>query len=306
LTAAVSVIFNADDFGLTRSICDAVEKSHREGVLTSATLLSGSPHAMYAAEIARRNPSLSVGLHFQLVAGTPVTADLSRIRTLVGPDGRFCENYVRFFRKFHTGGIDKNEIMIELLNQARRAYCLGVKPTHADSHQHIHMHPALLPVFVEAARVAGIKKFRDPVEPYRPALHGRLNLSSGNIIKAAVMNPFYKRWYARRMARAGMNCPSLFFGQYCSGRMTADRMATFLEYIKEKYIRNIECDNRGGLFVEIMTHPGLSAAEFDSIELCDDDFRKYQWRGEFDALVSGPVVGAFAGGPMRLAGYSEL
>lgn len=306
MDAPVRIIFNADDFGLTRSISDAVEMAHRGGVLTSATLLSNAPAAAYAASIAQRNPGLSVGLHFQLVAGVPATPDLKRVGTLVGPDGRFPENYIQFFKYYHAGRIDRREIFTELVSQAKKALSLGVKPTHADSHQHIHMHPSLFPVFAEAAREAGIKRFRDPVEPYCPSVHGRFEPTAGNVVKACFMNPLYKRWFSGRLKKRGLSSPAIFFGQYFSGRMTLERILAFIGYIRKTYNVNSQYIRTGGVFVEIMTHPGLSAAEYESIPGCDAEFRKYSWRGEYEALVSRRLKDSFDGSALGLAGYSDL
>ena len=46
------VIFSADDFGLTEQVNAAVERAHREGALTSASLMVAGPAAADAGLIA--------------------------------------------------------------------------------------------------------------------------------------------------------------------------------------------------------------------------------------------------------------
>ena len=66
------LIVNADDFGLAVPVNEAVEISHREGILTSASLMVGAPAAADAVQRARSLPSLKVGLHIVVVDGRPV------------------------------------------------------------------------------------------------------------------------------------------------------------------------------------------------------------------------------------------
>ena len=66
------VIVTADDFGLSPEVNEAVERAHREGVLTAASLMVGERAAPDAVAVARRNPGLAVGLHLTLTDGAPV------------------------------------------------------------------------------------------------------------------------------------------------------------------------------------------------------------------------------------------
>jgi len=53
-----AVIVNADDFGLNAAVNDAVSLAHREGVLTSASVLANGPAVADALAIARDLPAL--------------------------------------------------------------------------------------------------------------------------------------------------------------------------------------------------------------------------------------------------------
>ena len=57
------IIVTADDFGVAHEVNDAVERAHREGVLTAVSLMVGAPEAADAVARARRLPSLRLGLH---------------------------------------------------------------------------------------------------------------------------------------------------------------------------------------------------------------------------------------------------
>src|SRR3954466_16019015 len=69
MSAARRLIVNADDFGRSRSINEAVVRAHREGVLTTASLMVNEPACDEAVALARENPRLGVGLHLSLLCG---------------------------------------------------------------------------------------------------------------------------------------------------------------------------------------------------------------------------------------------
>src|SRR5688572_11349613 len=63
------LIVNADDFGRSPSINDAVIRAHREGILTTASLMVNEPACDQAVTLAKENPRLGVGLHLSLLFG---------------------------------------------------------------------------------------------------------------------------------------------------------------------------------------------------------------------------------------------
>ena len=63
------LIVNADDFGRSASINQAVVRAHREGILTTTSLMVNEPAFEEAVALARENPMLGVGLHLTLLCG---------------------------------------------------------------------------------------------------------------------------------------------------------------------------------------------------------------------------------------------
>ena len=80
------LIVTVDDFGLAIPVNEAVERGHREGIVTAASLMVAEAAADDAVARARANPTLAVGLHVVVVAGRPVLPP-ERIPDLVGRDG---------------------------------------------------------------------------------------------------------------------------------------------------------------------------------------------------------------------------
>src|SRR6267143_1995910 len=87
------LIVNADDFGRSHAINEAVVRAHREGILTAASLMVNGQAADEAIELARQNPQLGVGLHVSLVCGTSALPP-GAIPGLVDSCGHFSDHSV--------------------------------------------------------------------------------------------------------------------------------------------------------------------------------------------------------------------
>src|ERR1700739_4684278 len=85
------LIITADDFGLHESVNQAVERGHRDGVLSAASLMVAAPAAADAVARAKRLPNLRVGLHLTLIDGRPLLPR-ENVSALVDADGAFPTN----------------------------------------------------------------------------------------------------------------------------------------------------------------------------------------------------------------------
>lgn len=140
-------ILNADDFGLTQGVNDAVFELAALGTLSSTTVMVNMPYAEAARNLIKIT-ELGVGLHFNLTEGRPVSG-LNTVPTLVNVQGAFYE-YSTFRKRLGQGKIKRSEILVELHNQFERLSCiLGCNPTHLDSHQNIHKISTIARAFLE-------------------------------------------------------------------------------------------------------------------------------------------------------------
>jgi predicted glycoside hydrolase/deacetylase ChbG (UPF0249 family) len=115
------LVVNGDDFGLSAGVNAGILRAHREGILTSASLMVRAPAAGHAAEGAAEHPELSVGLHVDLGEWFQDAA------------GEWHPRYT----VVDTG--DEPAVVAELERQVERFRDLvGRDPTHMDSHQHVH------------------------------------------------------------------------------------------------------------------------------------------------------------------------
>ena len=158
------LIVNADDLGRTAGINEGILAAHRDGIVSSATLMVGYPAAAEAAAALSGHPGLGVGLHVQLTGGRP-TLPVERVPSLVDGEGRLPRHPERI------AGFEPADVLAEVENQLALFHDhLGRAPTHLDSHHHSHRVPVVLEALVEVAR-----RHRLPVRNSSPAIARRLH-----------------------------------------------------------------------------------------------------------------------------------
>ena len=168
------LIVNADDFGLTHGVNQAIIELHGRGSLTSASLMAHASDTQQAIQLALARPTLGVGCHVVLVDGEPVLSARHDIPRLADPaSGRFrrtpgnllADLYQSRLRAPFTRQPILEEIEAETSAQIALLQKRGLRLTHVDTHKHTHMFPAVLRPVLRAARAAGICVVRNPFEP---------------------------------------------------------------------------------------------------------------------------------------------
>ena len=133
------VIINADDFGYGDGVNRAVAELHDRGVVTSASLMVNTPGTMPAVALAAAQPRLSLGLHVNFTNEAEQLVEFD--------DPEVCRRELR--RQF--------DCFVALT---------GRRPTHLDSHQHVHRRLACQSSFLELAEEHGL-----PLRDQRPVTY---------------------------------------------------------------------------------------------------------------------------------------
>ena len=157
------IIVNADDLGYSMSVNQAIEKAIDAGVVTSASIMTNmSTEALNdAIRMTRQYKDVSFGIHLNLTEGSPLTVSnymLKKGLLLQEEDGLIFNGLL--FRRRYINNILRGEIYKEFDAQIKRLESMGVKPSHIDSHHHIHTELFVLPVVVRLAKVHHIEKIR--------------------------------------------------------------------------------------------------------------------------------------------------
>ncbi|WP_099159436.1 chitin disaccharide deacetylase [Virgibacillus ndiopensis] len=139
------ILFNADDFGLTKGITDGIMEAHVKGVVGSATLMMNGLAVDHAVTQAKKHPSLNVGIHLCLTWGKAVS---DRVPDLVNDNGVF--KYKNTFLEMDPPNVEQVEI--EWRAQLDAFLETGLTLHHIDSHHHIHGWNPLKEVVIKLAK----------------------------------------------------------------------------------------------------------------------------------------------------------
>ncbi len=246
MSRARRVIVNADDFGLHPATNEAIERGHRDGIITSASLMTRGDACEDAVRRARALPSLDLGLHFCLVGvpGLPPTLDT-------------------FLADYGRGQFPASRIEHELRRQLEAALRTHRLPiSHIDAHQHLHAMPSIMRVVCRVAAAYDIPGLRLPLDG--PAF---APVSPGRRAQAAALR-LASRLSRRYIAASGRRTTDHFSGMAVSGHLTPSLLASYLAQARPDT-------------TEIVCHPGT-----DNGALAHLYQWGYDWEGELKAVQS--------------------
>lgn len=256
-----TVTFSADDFGLTESVNEAVERAHRDGILQAASLMVAAPAAADAVRRARANPSLRVGLHLVVIEG-PAALPHTDIPDLVDESGQFPSDQLRLGLNYFFRPSIRRQLNAEIAAQFSAFAATGLTLDHANAHKHMHLHPTVGAMMLRVGAPYGLRRIRVPAEP--PAVMTRC----GTQMTTGDKMLYYWTQFLRHQARAaGVSVNDHCFGLAWSGHMTADRIRRLLPTLPDGE-------------TEIYFHP---AARRDAV--LDSLMPGYEHEAEFAALL---------------------
>lgn len=263
------LIVNADDFGRHILINWAVERGVAQGLIRSATVMVTGAAFEEAVALARRTPALGLGIHFTLVNAKPVLP-ASDIPSLVDPaTGELYPDHGAFVKRFLTGKIRLQDVQRECTAQLDRFLDMGLVPTHADSHQHMHVLPGIIDIILDLCLDHGIPAVRIPAIPVSLLATRPSNL--GEQVGRTGLHVLAER--ARKKAHAqGIRTPDHFGGIVAGEAVDKKALRTILLHLKEGT-------------TEVMLHPGTSNGILIPATQWDHDFE-----GELDAVTDQEIL----------------
>ena len=226
------LIVTADDFGRSPEINAAIERAHRAGFVTQASLMVHEPAAAEAAEIARRNPALAVGLHLTLCAGRA-----AQVSALTDESGNFPASPARAGLRYAFSPALAEPLRREIAAQFARFRALGFAPTYWDGHTHLHLHPAILRLTLPIALDHGFRTVRLVREP-------------GPCAPVPWIFQALSRAALPLLEKSGVQFADRVFGLRETGRMTTMAIARLLAQLPDGTS-------------ELYFHPGAEPAEPD-------------------------------------------
>ncbi len=270
------LIVNADDYGYFRGVSQGILEAAHRGIVTATGVFANSERFDEDVPALRDSAALDAGVHLNLTDGRPLTADMR---------GRLARWGGRFPRKFTMaravmlGVVRPADVEVEWRAQIERCRRAGLKLHFLNSHEHIHMLPAL---FRLAQGLAD--EFRIP--HLRFATTGLAWRSVGGAVRAAIVKALAaidRRRLARPVAR--------FVGLEASGRLRLSDLDAVTSGLQP-----------GGVY-ELMCHPGHPAAA----EVNDPRLLSYHdWAGELATLIDPRAKSLLESRGIRLVGYRDI
>jgi len=275
---------------------EAVERAHRDGILSGASLMVGAPAAGDAVRRARALPSLRVGLHLVVIEGPAVLpgaeiSDLIARRKNPSPNrgegshgpGQFPSGQLSLALRYAFHSPVRRQLAAEIRAQFAAFVATGLPLDHANAHKHMHLHPTVGRLMIEIGREYGLRAIRVPAEP--PAVLAQCGH------RARPSDHALHRWTAllrRRARRAGMAVNDHAFGIAWSGHMTAAKLLRLAPHLPEGVS-------------ELYFHP---ASRRDPVltALMPD----YEHEAEFVALLDPAVRASFAAAGAEMTTFSEV
>jgi len=271
----IRLVVNADDLGLHPRIDAGILRAHREGIVTSATVLATGSSAREAIAAAR-SQGLALGVHLCLTTRLPPAAPASEVKSLV-PDGRFRAGWSDVVAAWISRRIRLEDVDREFRAQIDRARQLGAEPDHLDGHQHLHLLPGISRIVVAIAREQRLP-IRWPI-----AAPGESWLAHpGSALKTTLIAAL--SFATRRNGASGLSG----LGTFEAGMLNEERLLALLSRL-------------GDGDYEVGCHPGEDVDQVPE----EPDWR-YRWTEELEALCSHSVRALVEGRRIALTTYRGI
>ncbi|HKB79181.1 MAG TPA: ChbG/HpnK family deacetylase [Thermoanaerobaculia bacterium] len=238
------LIVTADDVGLDRGMTSGAIEAHRNGIVTACSLVANGLEFDDAVARLREVPSLEVGVHLALVEERALTTGKP-----------MPKNWSRFLLW------PPREVEPELRAQIEKVVTTGLRVTHLNGHQHLHMLPGIRRIVQRLAREYGIGYVRTVKD--RGGDRRRIAIS--------VLN---------RLGNGDRNT----IGVAEAGHLSVDRLIALFEHVSGT--------------TELVTHPGLGVTgyghwkydwETETRSLCDPRVREALARNGIELIAPSHV-----------------
>jgi hypothetical protein len=274
---AAYLIVNADDYGYFGCVSRGIIEAAERGIVTATGVFANGPRFDDDVAALRDCDRLDPGVHLNLTDGRPLSPDM-RAR-LARWGGRFPGKFT-VAAAVAAGSIGVDRVRVEWRAQIERCLDAGLKLQFLNSHEHLHMLPALFPLAQALADEYSIPHVR-----FTTADLGR-SRGSAALFRGAILGAVgavCRRRLARPVAR--------FLGLEASGRLRFEDLDAATARLE------------AGAVHELMCHPG----RFDPAEVTDARLIGYHdWEGELATLTDARTRELLDARGIRVLGYRDV
>lgn len=158
----MKTIVNADDFGYSTSVNQAISEAFRHNYISQTTIMINMPAVEEGLFLSKREGFADkIGLHLNLTEGFPLTERMKQNNHFVNCNGEFNASLIDCTRyRFFISRKDKLCIKNEVNAQMEKYINSGFTLMHLDSHHHIHNNISLIFIIIKLAKRHGFKSMR--------------------------------------------------------------------------------------------------------------------------------------------------
>lgn len=246
----MQIIINADDFGLSKDVNEAIDICIKKDYIQRTTLMVNMPQTLEAVKLAKDRGYLNkVGLHINLIEGIPLTSDIKKTE-LCNENGEFKGTFFKVStHRIWLTKKEKDAVIEEIESQIKKYKELGFPIMHLDSHQHSHVNISVLFIVLKLAKKYGFKSIR----------------LSRNIPQSEIKG--IKKIYKDFVNRKIISFNKIFNHQYESQFFGSKRDCEFEDIHNKKEYENAT--------IEMMVHPiirnGMIVDNFTGLKLFDEN-----------------------------------
>ena len=257
----MKIIINADDFGISHEVNTRIINCIRHNTISSTTIMANAPAFQEAIEYALQDPSVSYGVHLNLIQFHPLTDEtIFRKYGIVDDCGDFIEGAI--FALDNISDELKQAIFQEWDAQISKVKESGIIPSHIDSHQHTHAIYALMDVVTKLMKKHGITKVRRSLVP---SIRLMLNVKQEETVHLDKSKAVVKK--RQNIILRRLNLIKVIFRTSKWNRCMGKQFLltnSFYAYRTFYWHSDVLVRRVAGQTIELMVHPGLPAFESES------------------------------------------
>lgn len=265
------LIVTADDLGLTESINEGIAKAYREGIVKSVSVIAPGEAFEDAIKVINDLKLKEIGPHLALTEVRPVLGS-----------SKFYKSHNQFFVNFLLGRVDSGDVYEELRAQLDLLKNTGVEITHINCHEHLHVVPKILDIFIRLAKEYNIPAIRYPRGDRPPK-----KFLAGEIYKSSMLS-FFSKKTKDIFRKSGLLYTDFFLGLLDAGLLDENKLIEMFNGLNDGV-------------TELVTHPG-----FLGPKVLED----YRWHmgGETElfALTGAKIRNAVKANDIKLISYQDF
>lgn len=257
------IIVTADDYGMCDEVDRAIDAGIENGFITTTNVMLNMETLADAADLRTRYPSLSVGIHWNVTTGKPIS-DSKTIPSLVDETGTFWP-IGTFKKKYHKGEIVSTDLEKELEAQYSLFEKTCGKPDYWNTHENSSLETKAYKVFEKVAVRHGIPATRT----FQRVYYDKCGLGFKCAFREFAVKNFFELWFKKIRK---------------TFKMPMARVVSFDKISKtdgDVLLRALKKDGRD--LIEVVFHPAITADSPYFGNISTERVKEYQF-------VSSPEV----------------